>query len=62
LKKVGKDDQFRREISEAYPGKPVEQPTITVSPTAEFIQKSHEKSSNVTRLTGGTWRDGRGTR
>jgi hypothetical protein len=37
-KKVGKYDQLRREIAEAYPGKPVNQFTIVVSATGAFMK------------------------
>jgi hypothetical protein len=52
MKKVGKYDQIRREISETYPGKPVEPSTIVVSATGATMKRSPAEFSKVTRPAG----------
>jgi hypothetical protein len=51
-KNVEKYDQLLREITEAYPGKPVTQTTIVISATSAFMKKSMAEFSRVTRLEG----------
>jgi hypothetical protein len=51
-KKVGKYDQLRREIAEAYPGRPVNQYTIVVSATGAFMKQSQTEFARATRLQG----------
>jgi hypothetical protein len=51
-KKVGKYDQSRREIGEAYPGRPVNQFTIVVSATGAFMKQSQLEFARATKLQG----------
>jgi hypothetical protein len=51
-KKVGKYDQLRREIAEAYPGRPVNQYTIVVSATGAFMKQSQTEFARATKLQG----------
>jgi hypothetical protein len=51
-KKVGKYDQLRREIAEAYPGRPVNQYTIVVSATGAFMKRSQTEFARATKLQG----------
>jgi hypothetical protein len=53
LEKIGKHDQLRREIAEAYPSKPVTQSTIVVSAKGAFMKKSLVESAKVAKLKGG---------
>jgi hypothetical protein len=50
-KRLGKYDQLRREISEAYPGHPVVQSTIVVAATGVFMKKSLAESVKVTKAS-----------
>jgi hypothetical protein len=49
---VGKYDQLRREISEAYPERPVNQFTIVVSATGAFMKQSQMEFARATKLEG----------
>jgi hypothetical protein len=51
-KKVGKYDQLRREISKAYPERPVNQFTIVVSATGAFMKQSQTEFARATKLDG----------
>jgi hypothetical protein len=49
---VNKYDQLRREIAEAYPGRPVNQYTIVVSATGAFMKQSQLEFARATKLQG----------